>query len=88
MELNEDEHVKQFKIMTLNSIGRSLKSSQNKVHKEATHDEASDEECNGDKMAFIIKIFQHMDKKMNNFSSRNGGFLWYSSRSDKDNHKG
>ncbi|XP_050916206.1 uncharacterized protein LOC127131326 [Lathyrus oleraceus] len=70
MELNRDEPVKQFKTLALKSFGRSEKSSQTKVHKEATNDEAFDEEFDDYEMDFIIKRFQNLAKKNNIFSGR------------------
>lgn len=74
--------------MALNSVGRFEKSSQTREHKEATHDEASDEESDDGEMTFIIKRFQHLTKKKNKFSSRSNGFKGPSSRSDKYDQNG
>ncbi|KAI5397924.1 hypothetical protein KIW84_063656 [Lathyrus oleraceus] len=64
------------------------KSSHSKVHKEATHDEAFDEDSDDDEMDFIVKIFQHLAKKKSIFSSRSCGFKGSNFRSDKDGRKG
>lgn len=88
MELNKDKPVKKFKTVSLNSFGRFEKSSQTKVHKEATHVEDSNEEYDNYEMDFIIKRLRHLTKKKNKFSGRSGGFKGSSSRSDKDDQKG
>lgn len=48
IELNGDEHVKQFKTLALNYVRRCEKSSHTNEYKETTHDEASDEESDND----------------------------------------
>lgn len=74
--------------MALNFVGRIEKSSHSKVNKEATHDEAFDEDSDDDEMDFIVKRFQHLAKKKSIFSSRSYGFKGSNSRSDKDGRKG
>lgn len=80
--------INKSKSLALKFIGRYEKSSQTWEHKEATRDEASDEDLDDDKMTFIIKRFQYLTNKNKKFSGRRSGFSGTSFKVNTDDQKG